>query len=878
VLDPAQQVAITDGVQQIAVQVNDLVVTTYRDFYPSEQLSAKVEVLESVLGTVNAGTSILVGAVLSITVDDLDANIDSTDRDRVVVEVRVHRTNSFQFISLIETHDNSGVFVGSILTRPTSVASTASILEGSASGALTEAAILAGMPLSEVQVESDGDDLTIFFNDTAPKQIVKAQVLVLKSILGEISLSKERVASGSYLTVTVVDPDAAGSAVQLRLMAKSLSTPVLLNANVVPGAKKTFKAIFGIRSEADQLESHSYKVEPFRLAGKPLQLPLLNDGEVVEIAYMDHGPEASVSVFIPVCSAATVEIHPLLLGLGTHVLVRLRDLDLANRVGLPLQVIASNLNSMHTTVIILHEEVPPGTFTGRLLVSHYLQDSSVPAAPEELFANKGDTIGVSFQDSCPTFTASVQALAKNIGTITLSATSNGQLGTDIRSGGVLSIAIVDEDLDDLPDETEQIECRCWSGGSVFEHVRLIEDGLHSSRFTGRLLTADVFNIMSASEPSADSVTSYTGRGEEAERRPQDYFYPREVSRLLNPYTPAMIKDAYTASTAIQAQNDFEAIGADILCEYLDIAPRARQIAKAHIVQSDRGVLIINPKMMLGAGGAIHVTVNDNDLTNGSPAAIVAVHSQSDILHIVLTESGPGTGVFTGKGLTSESASADENALLLRVHKDDMGVYETIKVMYQEEAPYLLHSFDLKVQRSHKGRLVVYPSVFGIGSTVQIAVVDADLMMGEFSEAGAIKTENVNECASTGKDYCAFPFYYMGDAYSACTSRDEFSGRLWCAITTQYTPSKWEYCECTCKGCETPAATVHLEISGGQTLDVNLTQAPGRAITAAQAAQSLDPKPFPPLPGGRVGGPLDVYTGTDALALALSHTHSTCTCT
>jgi len=49
---------------------------------------------------------------------------------------------------------------------------------------------------------------------------------------------------------------------------------------------------------------------------------------------------------------------------------------------------------------------------------------------------------------------------------------------------------------------------------------------------------------------------------------------------------------------------------------------------------------------------------------------------------------------------------------------------------------------------------------------------------------------------------------------------------------------------------------------GQTLDVYLIQAPGRSITAAQAKQNLEPNPYPPLfpPGGRDGGPRDVFTG------------------
>ena len=129
-------------------------------------------------------------------------------------------------------------------------------------------------------------------------------------------------------------------------------------------------------------------------------------------------------------------------------------------------------------------------------------------------------------------------------------------------------------------------------------------------------------------------------------------------------------------------------------------------------------------------------------------------------------------------------------------------------------------------------------------------------------AGAIQTENVNSCRSIGKHECAFPFYYKGDRYDGCTSKDEFNGHLWCPYTTQYEPSKWEYCTCQCPGCNSRAGVVRLEMVGGQTLDVNLTQAPGRSITAEQAKQSLEPNPFPPLfpPGGRDGGPKDVFTG------------------
>ena len=730
-------VAAGNAGEQVQVGVNDLVVSTYQDFFPLQKISANVEVLESVLGNVEIPQMLLAGAVLTVTVTDADQNVDTIDRDRVVVEVRAKRTDSFQHVSLLETDYNSGVFVGTVLTRPTSVGASASMLEGAGRGSLTEDAIRAGIPLLEVEVNTDGDTLFVTFNDTAPKQPVLAQLSVVKSNLGTISLSEKRIAAGSYITVTVVDADASGSEVQIHVSAPSMSNPMLLIAKAAGGGK-TFKAQFGVMSEQEDLESHSYKVEPFRIAGKPQQLARLNDGEMVNVSYLDRGPEATVSTVIPMCSEATVEIHPLLFALDSSALIRVRDLDMSNHEGLPIEAKVENLDRQLTTSIFLSEEDVPGTFTGSIFVrtSEQGQSGSEPASGE-ITAGKGDTIRISFEDMCPQQTATVEALAKTLGSITTSATANGIVSSSIRSGGVLSIAIDDADLNDRPSETEQVECRCWSGGSIFEHVLLVEDGLDSSRFTGRLLTADVFSLHSAAAPSADSVTVYTGRAEEAQRRPQDYFYPREVSRLLNPYIPAAIKAAYTAFTAIQAQDDFEAVGADIICEYLDLAPRARQLAKVHIAESNRAVLQIQPRQIVGAGGAIYVTVTDGDLVDGSPAAVVTVISQSDTLTVTLTEAGAGTSAFTGKGLTSERASADNDPSLLRVRRDAMGVYETIKVQYQEEAPYLLHSFDLKVDRSHAGKIIVHPPIIGTGSVVQIAVVDADLMMGQFSEAGTL---------------------------------------------------------------------------------------------------------------------------------------------
>jgi hypothetical protein len=118
-------------------------------------------------------------------------------------------------------------------------------------------------------------------------------------------------------------------------------------------------------------------------------------------------------------------------------------------------------------------------------------------------------------------------------------------------------------------------------------------------------------------------------------------------------------------------------------------------------------------------------------------------------------------------------------------------------------------------------------------------------------AGADLTENTNECLSTGKHPCVFPFYYKGEKYEACTSLDEFQGKLWCATSTEFEASKWQYCQCVCKHCDSVAARVHIETSRGQTLVVNLTQTPGRLFTPEQVSHFA---------GGRVGGPVDVFTG------------------
>ena len=74
--------------------------------------------------------------------------------------------------------------------------------------------------------------------------------------------------------------------------------------------------------------SHSYEAEPYRVANKPVQLPRLDDGEMLTVTYLDHAPEVSVSKEIPVCWAATLELHPLVFGLGTECLIRLYDVDI----------------------------------------------------------------------------------------------------------------------------------------------------------------------------------------------------------------------------------------------------------------------------------------------------------------------------------------------------------------------------------------------------------------------------------------------------------------------------------------------------------------------------------------------------------------------
>ena len=120
------------------------------------------------------------------------------------------------------------------------------------------------------------------------------------------------------------------------------------------------------------------------------------------------------------------------------------------------------------------------------------------------------------------------------------------------------IQVEDADLNVQHDVVETAECRCSCGESVLEHVVLKEEGLNSFRFTGHILTADIFDSQSAAAPSAAALTTYTG----------------------------MPADPYTAFRALAAQQDFEAVGADIVCEYLDVAPRSRRMAKAHILASD----------------------------------------------------------------------------------------------------------------------------------------------------------------------------------------------------------------------------------------------------------------------------------------------------
>ena len=840
-------------VTEVEAGVNDVLEIVYADPFPALQVSAQVHVLESVLGRlrVDEGGSVAAGAVLTVTVFDQDSNQDSLQRDQVLVAVESQRAGSQQVLALSESDLNSGEFVGRLLTRP----QDESLLAGTGPGAAMQAADAARTPLPMLIVAHVNESLRVVYNDSAPRQVVGVDVAVVASHVGQLSLSADRIAPGSYLTVTVTDEDAVGGEVLVSVAAASLKEPVRLVAKATAWSSTRFEAGFGLRSDEEELVSHSYEAEPYRVANKPVQLPRLDDGEMLTVTYLDHAPEVSVSKEIPVCWAATLELHPLVFGLGTECLIRLHDVDMVAPPTAP-EVQATNLDTGQSKTLALQQEPGlAGSFTGKLLVSSKVptQAEQPATADHELFASTGDAIRVSFQDSCPSMTALVQGTAKTLGSIELSAWSNGQARPEIGAGGALEIVVQDRDLDVLPHETELTGCRCLSGATVLQDVRLMEQGTNSGRFTGRLLTDNVLSDQSSAAASAQARRRYSGRGEEALLRPQDYFYAHNTTRLLEPYTPAGSMPALTAAGALDAQEDFKAVGADIVCEYLDLEPRARLVGKVEIVSSHDARLHTQPQAVLLVGATISVTVYDDDLSApsgepSSPAAIITAVSSSDRIEISLAETGAATGIFTGEVPTSQAHEADagDDAGVLTVHES-----QTVAVMYQEEAPYRLHTAQLLVQRSHAARLEIFPMTIGIGSVVQLAVVDADLMVGEMSETGASLTQNVWRCASTGREACIFPFSYKGEEYLECTSRDEAQGRLWCSTRREYEAGNWQYCRCFCEGCAKPAAQVSLRSSSGETLSVNVTQAPGRIYSPGQVLG---------MQAGRQGGPGDVFTG------------------
>ena len=620
-----------------------------RDAYLGVQTSGRI----SSYGSDADSTAFSVGEVLTITVTDGDANLDSCSVESIHINVTASRGSGVvdkERVRMLETGVSTGVFTAHLDTAATPDAPGTPAQATSLDGALTH------LELRDI-VQAD-------YFDSSTAQLF--QHASLAADRGDISRTFGMVLAGGTLHITVVDADLntddenVGEIVsgRLRVTTNKDSEVEELVLKESVSHVNTFVAILNTDRSSNRGRANSGTLNVMQ-------------GNRLTVTYTDLAPAAIRTTVIRVATAASLSVSPSLPAAGEILSVTLTDSDLNldperpdsgvvqayRQPSSPLSSIgyvkfngpAGPRPPTFGIVQVTETALSSNVFTGALLLSERQTEetptieaeSRLSKTGEILWSTGGDTLTLTYADEFPREAARVN--------VPLNARARLHSSRYIESGQNLTITVTDADMNQDLYAAERIEKASevlwvetdYPTPGDKEYLGATETGVDTGIFTAVVPTS---NIRSNERPQLP----------------------------LNDIIEPLVDGYYVDAT------------------YIDLAPRgnsALRVRASTIGKVTVSSLGSEPGN-LGAGSTLYITLDDPDmnwdLNKTESAVVVATTSKGGegSERIALTEMGSGTAMFTGLLKTRRSA------LLGPDNDGEMNLIDGdfVTVTYTDESP------------------------------------------------------------------------------------------------------------------------------------------------------------------------------------------------
>ena len=649
--------------------------------YPNSALAATIRVLFPGVIALPAYTAI--GDDLLLRLQDPDMNLDSAVKDTVSatlavscrqetsglscpLEPHVRPAQEVELIQLVETTPDSGLFTAHVKTYLQEGSSAPHAIAGDQAIDLRGASTRCG-----------ADEMIVTYSDMAPAANLTA--VSRASFRARILLSHNRIGAevNRTVNVTVLDGDLLNrSSVSVTVSSSKVDEPpetIILRSIGACQGTPTFIGSF---------ITHVPRGEAVDGDGA-LQV---RQGDILTVSFIDEAPDALISEHVRVLTNGTITLGPvradksLLFGdttiatieLGAELSVTVTDedgdLNPYDVDSIPGVVVAISDNSSLTHITLVETGLSTGVFTGAQPVKNASECVTASCRASTLIASKGALIHVRYFDGGVDVRQASARVASN-GLISL------RTGTAVPApGDVLSITVVDSDLDQLNNTTETV--------SVFVRADTTEDT----------------KIVDLVEMSASSA----------------YF----TGVLNTSITPDASKLLVSASTA--------GAGTVVEAAYSDTVPLASVMTRFRMCSAAE--LTLSPSAF-EPGTPLSITLVDADL-QGDPLTIesvtVDVIAQSETDQVTLVETGWATSTFTGVVATSASSTAPGDNVITTYQC--CAQRDSVKVSYSEACPSgtrfsaTSHSATRGQLQAH-GPVAASPQLIKPGNTITITVTD-----------------------------------------------------------------------------------------------------------------------------------------------------------